>query len=159
MYLQNSYKLRENMIRCNVMFRNLGLVRLKRCGLKNELLYPPFLKGNIYMRLKKLVLPLLGLFYTGISYGAESLGTVNEFIVTNSDAVRFSLVYKGGDAEIDCKSGSSWKFEFYNTGGEEYKAQWVSMLIAAKISQHDIRIGYTPNNSGICSVGYIYFPE
>ena len=111
------------------------------------------------MKIKILLSLFTSIFLANSSFAVESLGTVKEFMVTNSDAVRISLIYKGGNAETDCNSGSDWKFEFYNTGSEEYKKQWVSMFIAAKISGQDIRIGYTPNSSGVCSVNYVYLPE
>jgi hypothetical protein len=111
------------------------------------------------MNIKKLLFIFFAIFLANSSFAVESLGTVKEFMVTNSDAVRISLAYKGGTAEEDCNSGSAWKFEFYNSDSKEYKKQWVSMFIAAKLSGQDIRVGYTPNSSGICSVNYVYFPE
>jgi len=79
-------------------------------------------------------------------------GKVKGFLVDDNGGARVRLV----ENNSDCATGSSgWDYRF-STESDKGRL-WSSMIIAARMSDKIIRIGYTPNESGSCLVTFVYF--
>jgi len=86
------------------------------------------------------------------SLSEEFSGTVKALYVNSSNKALVTL--KQGDNLPSCAAGL-WQFQF--DSNTDYGKQWVSMLLASKMSKTQIRVGYTPNAGGYCSVAYVYY--
>ena len=83
----------------------------------------------------------------------EYFGKVKGFYVDNSNTVLVKL--KNGSIRPDCTASNGWEFQFNSESS--YAKSWISMILAARMADKEIRVGYTPNNSGSCAVSYFYF--
>lgn len=52
---------------------------------------------------------------------------------------------------------NSWPFRYHNSS--ESATGWTSMLLTARTMNKTIRVGYSPDSSGSCSVAYFYFMD
>ena len=86
------------------------------------------------------------------SFSKEFSGTVKGLYVNNSNTALVTL--KQGDNSPSCAAGM-WQFQFDSK--TEHGKQWVSMLLASKMSKTKIKVGYTPNANGYCRVVYFYY--
>ncbi|MET1255915.1 hypothetical protein [Aliikangiella maris] len=103
-------------------------------------------------------------FYILIAYvsintvnAAEFLGNVQEFYVNNQHTAQLNLKQGNSDNKPGCNPTNGWDFTFLTN--TDYGNQWVSMLLAAKMADKAIRVGYNGNQNGTCEVTYLYFPR
>lgn len=99
-----------------------------------------------------LLTSIIAVFGTS-AYAIEFTGTVKGFYVNESNLSLVRLQKEGVTPQCDDASG--WQFEF--NAVSEHGKQWVSMLLAARMAQKEIKIGYTSNENGRCPVRYVYF--
>jgi len=100
--------------------------------------------------MKALILGLILVLFSGLTYGVEYTGKIKGFYINSSKLVLLKLDIPTPDC-----SDVNWGFHF-NTDDAVAK-EWVSMLLMAKASEATIRIGYNPNSAGRCSINYLYF--
>jgi hypothetical protein len=100
--------------------------------------------------MKKLFLSLIFVLCSGLAHGAEYSGKVKGFYINSSKLTLLKLDI----ATSDC-SDNNWSFQFSldNAAAKE----WVSMILMAKASAATLKVGYTPNPAGRCSINYLYF--
>ncbi|MBL4703802.1 MAG: hypothetical protein JKY54_04735 [Flavobacteriales bacterium] len=86
------------------------------------------------------------------SFADEFSGNVKGFYVNNNGVALVTM--ENGTTQPNCPPGV-WQFTF-NTEDNGAK-EWVSMLLTARTTQSNIKVGYSPNTSNYCSVSYFYF--
>ncbi len=87
---------------------------------------------------------------------AEFLGNVQLFYVNNSNLALLKLKQGNTANSPGCNPSDGWDFSF--SSDTEFGKQWVSMLLASRMAEKEIMVGYTGNPNGRCQVKYIYFP-
>ena len=100
----------------------------------------------------KYVLSIMLVLVSVDSFSVEFTGTVKGFYVNSANTALVTL--KQEELTPSCLPGT-WQFHFDST--TEYGKQWVSMILASRMSQTKIKVGYTPNPYGRCSVSYFYY--
>ncbi|MBO2671918.1 hypothetical protein [Shewanella algae] len=103
--------------------------------------------------MKYFIATMFLLVYSLNSFSAEYIGRVTGIYINSSNIALVQL--DNGRSQPDCTPSDAWEFRF--NSDSEYAKQWVSMILAARMADKEIRIGYTPNESGACSVSYFYF--
>lgn len=87
------------------------------------------------------------------SFSDGFYGKVKGFYVNNSNTVLVTL--DQGGKQPACDSTNGWQFKFDST--TEHAKTWISMLLASRMAQSEIRVGYIPSETGACSVTNFYF--
>lgn len=93
------------------------------------------------------------LWVASVSASAEIAGgKVKGFIVSENGTASLRLV-ENNSACATGNSGWDYNFPINSTYGD----LWSSMILAARMSDSTIRVVYTPNPSGACSIKSVYF--
>src|SRR5690554_1068869 len=96
-----------------------------------------------------MALALLSLSVTAIS-AAEHNGTIKGFYISDEGRIliKFSNpIHECGDTQ--------WPLQFYVS--DPPAREWVSMILTARASEEEIRVGYRANPEGRCTIRYFYF--
>ena len=96
----------------------------------------------------------LAMYASAVS-AVEFRGHVKGFYINSSQQALLTLKQDETANKPNCGSGNLWDFQF-NIASEHAKG-WISMLLSAQATGKNIRVGYTPSESGYCNVNYLYF--
>ncbi|MEC4729054.1 hypothetical protein HWQ46_26430 [Shewanella sp. D64] len=80
-------------------------------------------------------------------------GNVQGFYINTSNTALVKLGGTGGAP--DCIATGVWHLKFDSS--KEYAKHWISMILAARMAEKPIRVGYSKNADGSCNVAYFYF--
>ena len=92
---------------------------------------------------------------SNFSYAVEFHGKVTGFYINKNGEALVRLKSTQPNQTISCASGNGWDLTFNST--TEVGKMWVSMIMASRLSNTEIKVGYLPNPTGICSVNYFYY--
>lgn len=107
-------------------------------------------------KLKKILAKfLLSIVAISSVYAAEFQGNVEMFYINKNNLALLNLKQGTTANRPGCVRTGGWDFSFDPIS--EYGKQWVSMLLAARMAEKDIRVGYTANETGRCDITYVYF--
>ncbi|WNO07958.1 hypothetical protein [Teredinibacter sp. KSP-S5-2] len=101
----------------------------------------------------KIIISVIVLLFSVSLNAAEFTGTVKGFLVHSSKVAYVTL--EKGNTSPSCDLANGWQFQFDPTS--EHGKQWVSMLLASRMSKMEIIAGYNPNTSGNCTPTYFYY--
>ncbi len=101
----------------------------------------------------KKVISLMIVLASGSLNAAEFKGTVKGIYINSSKVALVTL--KNENNSPNCGSTNGWQFQFDST--TEHGSQWVSMLLASRMSKTEIIAGYNPKENGICTPTYFYY--
>lgn len=102
--------------------------------------------------LKKAIFIITLLIFNNPAYSMEYGGVVQGFYINESNLVLVKL--KNDNTSPQCAVGT-WQFKF--NGNSDVAKNWISMLLASRMSNKKIIVGYTKNEEGLCSVHYFYY--
>jgi hypothetical protein len=86
------------------------------------------------------------------AFSSEYYGEVKGLYVNANNTVYVKLA--NSTTVPECGNGN-WNFGF--AMGNEVSKAWLSMLLTSRATNTTIKIGYTPNSDGICSIAYFYY--
>ena len=95
------------------------------------------------------------LLFTAPTRAAEFRGTVSGFYINKNGEALVRIKGTVPNQAINCTAGNGWDLTF--SSATEVGKIWVSMLMATRLSNSEIRVGYVPNSAGICTVDYFYY--
>jgi len=95
------------------------------------------------------VVLLFALLTTSVN-AKEHKGKISGFYINSSQTV----LVKFDTPPSDCGDGN-WPYQF--SMDNAVAKEWVSMLLMARASNQEIRIGYTSTTEEECSIVYFYF--
>ena len=96
------------------------------------------------------------LFFSSVSNAANFRGNVSSFYINSTNTALLIMKQDNTGNKPNCtKVAGGWDFKFATDS--EYGKQWVSMLLAARMSNEEIVAGYSSNPDGSCTVSYFYF--
>lgn len=107
--------------------------------------------SSLVIKKQFLALVVMGFLATTAS-ADEFTGTVRGFYINGSNQAFLKML--NGSLVPNCV-GTTWSFQFNPT--TDSGKQWSAMLMAAKVANRSIRIGYTASTTGYCTVSYVYF--
>ena len=102
---------------------------------------------------KKQILALVVMSFLATAASADEFtGTVRGFYINSSNQALVRLL--NGTLVPNCV-GTSWSFQFNPT--TEVGKQCSAMLLAARMANRAIKIGYTASTTGACTVTHVFF--
>jgi hypothetical protein len=106
---------------------------------------------------------IMALLFSNSVISAEFAGKVKGFYIDGDGKVLLRLVQynQNGTANGNsphCSRAGIWDFEF-KLDGDLVKNWWLSMVTSARNDDVYLKVGYPPNNSGLCGISYMYFWE
>jgi hypothetical protein len=86
----------------------------------------------------------------------ENSGLVKGFYVDTNGTVLLKLVVNTS-VPPQCSGGGAAAWDYVFTLSNSAAKQWMNMITIARTTAIPIRIDYTANTTGICSVNYLFF--
>lgn len=103
--------------------------------------------------MKLLILALCLSFFATPAFAAEYEGKVLGFYINKGNTALVKL--DGINERLDCVATGSWQLKFDSS--TDYGKQWVAMILAARMADKPIRVGFGKQADGSCNVSYFYF--
>lgn len=105
------------------------------------------------MRLIMLVLVFFFSVLPSEVFSEEYSGKIKGFYINSTNTALVKLDSGQGVPLCGAKDGWHFVFDSKTDSGK----QWVSMILASRFSGGDIKVGYTVNPNGYCTVTYFYY--